>query len=428
MTHREIAMPRALVLLLLTLPFAAGAAELLKVREPVADRFIVVLDPGRVAGDAAVDALARQLAGLAGGRVLHTYSGIVGGFALQAPRAALGPLLAHAAVSYVEPDSVMRKAETQRAPASWGLDRIDQAALPLDRSYTWAGGGAGVAVFVVDTGVRPTHQEFAGRIDAGRNTARDRAVGADASDCQGHGTHVAGTVAGAASGVARRARIVPVRVLGCDGSGTNADVIAGLDWVAKNARGPSVVNMSLGGGASRSLDAAVRDLTGRGIVVVAAAGNDDADACNASPARAPEAITVAASDRNDRRASFSNKGTCVDLFAPGHQIVSAWHTGDTATRTLSGTSMAAPHVAGAAALHLGARPQAKPDGVTRALLAATVEGKVSDPAGSPNRLLQVPGLGEAPPSGQPAREPAREPPKEEKKKEDKGFLCSLLGC
>lgn len=412
------------LLLPLLLPLSAPAAEFVKPAQPVADRFIVVLDP-KLAGGLGLpllDGVAKELAALAGGRVLHTYGSVVGGFAIQARRGALEPLLRDARVSFIEQDSVMKKSGTQRSPGSWGLDRIDQPALPLDRAYAWSGAGEGVQVFVVDTGARLTHQEFAGRIDRGTNKARDRGDAGDAADCQGHGTHVAGTIAGARLGVARQARIVPVRVLGCDGSGTNVDVIAGLDWVAKNARGPAVVNMSLGGGASKSLDNAVKDLVAKGIVVVVAAGNENTDACNGSPARALDAITVAASDKNDQRASFSNKGGCVDLFAPGQQITSAWHTGNAETRALSGTSMAAPHVAGAAALYLGAHPQAKPAEVARALLQASVGDKVADAAGSPNRLLQVTGLGDAPASGKPPADPP--PPREEKK----GLVCGLLGC
>lgn len=417
---------RRLVLLLCLLPLSAAAAEFVKPRQPIPDRFIVVLEPELAGGLGAplADGLARELTALVGGRLLHTYSGVVGGFALQVKRGALEPLLRDARVSYIEQDSVMRKSETQRGPASWGLDRIDQASLPLDRSYTWTGAGEGVQVFVVDTGARLSHEEFAGRIDRGANKARDRGDAADASDCQGHGTHVAGTVAGARLGVARKARIVPVRVLGCDGSGTNVDVIAGLDWVAKTARGPAVVNLSLGGGASKSLDSAVKDLVARGIVVVAAAGNENTDACNGSPARAPAAITVAASDRNDQRASFSNKGGCVDLFAPGHQITSAWHTGDAVTKALSGTSMAAPHVAGAVAIYLGAHPRAGPAEVVAALLKATAGEKVTDAAGSPNRLLQTAGLADAPAGGKPP--PTEPPPPTPEKK--KGLLCGLLGC
>jgi len=418
---------------LLVLPFAAPAAELIQPKEPIADRYIVVLEGGAAAkvagalGVPALEAVAQELTALVGGKLLHSYTGVLGGFALQVKRSALTPLLQDRRVSYVEQDSKMRKSATQRAPASWGLDRIDQPGLPLDRAYTWAGEGAGVQAFVVDTGTRLTHREFAGRIDGGYNTARDRNNTGDASDCQGHGTHVAGTVAGATAGVAKQARVIPVRVLACDGSGTNIDVIAGLDWVAKNARRPAVVNLSLGGGASRSLDQSVQQLVAKGIVVVAAAGNENADACGSSPARAPEALTVAASDRNDQRASFSNKGACVDLFAPGHQIASAWHTGDEANKTLSGTSMAAPHVAGAAALYLGAHPQARPAEVASALLKAATADRIGDTAGAPNRLLQIGGLADAPARKDPPPEQAKPAPQPEPEKK-KGLICGLLGC
>lgn len=417
---------RCLCALALLLPLSATAAEIIKPKEPVADRFIVVLNPPLGAQLAAplVDTLAQQLTRLVGGRLLHTYGGVVGGFAIQVQRDALAPLLQDARVSYIEQDSRMRKSETQRGPASWGLDRIDQASLPLDRAYTWAGAGAGVMAYIVDTGVRPSHEEFSGRIERGVNKARDRSDAGDASDCQGHGTHVAGTVAGRGLGVAKQARIVPVRVLGCDGSGTNIDVIAGLDWIARNVRLPAVVNMSLGGGASKSLDSAVKDLVAKGVVVVGAAGNENADACGSSPARAPEALTVGATDKADRRASFSNKGGCVDLFAPGHQITSAWHTGDTATKTISGTSMAAPHVAGAVALYLGAHPKARPADVASALLKAAAGEKVADPAGAPNRLLQVAGLADAPEADPPPPTQQPAPPPKEKK----GLICGLLGC
>ncbi len=389
--------------------------QVLKVAEAIPGQYIVALKPG--SGGNAV----QELIGKSGGSLLYRYDTAFQGFAAKlSPQAALA-LLSDARVRYVEQDGVARlSAEQSGAP--WGLDRLDQADLPLDRRFRYGGDGAGVHAYIVDTGVRTTHQEFSGRMGQGANFAGEggpapggglvgevgKIVGGvlgggggdedgdqpDYSDCNGHGTHVAGTVAGSRYGVAKAATVHPVRVLGCDGSGSMSGVIAGVDWVTKHAEKPAVANLSLGGGASRSLDEAVQNSIEAGIVYVLAAGNEDQDACNTSPARTPEAITVGASTKKDARADFSNWGSCLDIFAPGTEIESAWHTGDSASKSLQGTSMAAPHVAGAVALLLQAQPEATPADIADKLMAHSVGGKISGLKGSPNQLLQV--KGEAP--------------------------------
>jgi serine protease len=243
-----------------------------------------------------------------------------------------------------------------------------------------------VHAYIVDTGVLLTHNEFSGRMGNGFDAVTS---GGNANDCHGHGTHVAGTVGGTTYGVAKGVTIHPVRVLGCTGSGTNAGVIAGMDWVAQNRVLPAVANMSLGGGASQATDDAVARMTAAGVTVVVAAGNDNAsDACTKSPARAPSAITVGSTTSTDARSSFSNVGTCLDIFAPGSSITSAWFTSPTATNTISGTSMASPHVAGGAALYLATNPTATPAQVTQALTSSATPGIVTDArTGSPNLLL-----------------------------------------
>ncbi|MHA7276142.1 S8 family serine peptidase [Arthrobacter sp. Hz1] len=289
-------------------------------------------------------------------------------------------------VEAVERDTVMSISATQQ-PAPWGLDRTDQRALPLSGSYTPATTGAGVSAYVVDSGILRTHSDFGGRVIQGWSAVSD---GRGTSDCNGHGTHVAGTIAGSTYGVAKAATLVPVRVFGCTGSGYTSDVIAGLDWIVGHhtAGTPAVVNLSLGGSASSTVDAALQGVINDGVTAVVAAGNSATDACTASPARLPAALTVAASDSSDRQASFSNFGTCVDLYAPGVSIMSASHVSTTSTATMSGTSMAAPHAAGAAALLLAKQPSLTPAQVTAMLNSAATTSIVSSAsAGTPNRLL-----------------------------------------
>ncbi len=289
-------------------------------------------------------------------------------------------------VASITEDVEVTATDIQVSPASWGIDRIDQTALPLSSSYNYGGSGAGVDIYVVDTGIKSAHSEFTGRISAGYSSVSD-ANGTE--DCNGHGTHVASTAAGTQYGVAKSATVIPVRVLGCDGSGSISGVIYGLDWIAKNyvAGDEAVVNMSLGGGANSSLDAAVNSLINRGITVVVAAGNSAADACTASPARVIGEITVGATTRTDGYATYSNFGSCVDLAAPGSSITGAWIGSNTDSATLNGTSMASPHVAGAAAVLLGSGYQA-PNMVQLAIkdAASTIPAA---PAGTTNRLLYL---------------------------------------
>jgi subtilisin family serine protease len=287
-------------------------------------------------------------------------------------------------VDYVEEDSVVEAIATQQN-ATWGLDRIDQRDRPLSTTYTYDTTATNVNAYIIDTGIRTTHVDFGGRAFHGTDTVGD---GQNGNDCNGHGTHVAGTVGGATWGVAKGVRLFRVRVLSCSGSGSNSGVIAGVDWVRANHIKPAVANMSLGGGASSALDTAVNNSINAGVTYAIAAGNSNANACNSSPARVPAAITVGSTTINDARSSFSNFGTCLDIFAPGSSITSAWSTSNTATNTISGTSMAAPHTAGVAALFLAANPSATPAQVRDALVNNASLNKISGAGtGSPNRLL-----------------------------------------
>ncbi|MER6540624.1 S8 family peptidase [Streptomyces sp900105755] len=355
----------------------------------VGGSYLVTLKEGIKGASAA----GRDVAARYGAKISHTYGTVLNGYAVEASAAQAGRLAADSRVASVVQDSRVRltraQRNVQRNPPSWGLDRVDQAGLPLNRSYTSPGSaGAGVTVYVIDTGVRITHTDFGGRASYGWDF-----VGNDGSagDGNGHGTHVAGIIAGAGYGVAKKARVVSVRVLDDTGAGTTAQVIAGVDWVTAHARRPAVANLSLGGFHSAQLDTAVRNSIRAGVTYTVAAGNGDVPAARYSPADVPQALTVGATDRTDARAGFSDYGLAVDLFAPGVAITSDSNASDTARATYSGTSMAAPHVAGAAALFLAGHRGATPAQVAAALIAGAASGKVSDAGrGSPNRLLRVP--------------------------------------
>ncbi len=344
-------------------------------------QFIVVFKPGSPGNE--VNNAAEKARGM-GGEVLYTYDAALNGFAARLPEQALNGLVHNPNVEYIEADQVITIDATQ-SPATWGLDRIDQRALPLSNSYTYNYTGAGVTAYIIDTGILFGHSEFGGRAVSGWDFVNNDA---DASDCNGHGTHVAGTVGGATYGVAKGVSLVAVRVLDCAGSGTTAGVIAGINWVtSQHTTGKAVANMSLGGAASTTLDAAVKASIADGVVYAVAAGNNNRDACKFSPARVPEAITVGATTNTDTRASYSNYGACLDLFAPGSSITSAWYTSTTALNTISGTSMATPHTAGVAALYLEGHT-GTPAQVRDALVAASTLGVViNEGRNSPDRLL-----------------------------------------
>ena len=359
-------------------------------------QYIVVLRKGATVG---ARKAARDQARGQGARIHREYATALSGFAATLSPTALSLMRKNPQVAYVEADQTVTASATQ-TPATWGLDRIDQRNLPLSNSYTYNATGAGVKAYIIDTGVRFSHSQFGGRAVSGF----DAIDGGSADDCNGHGTHVAGTVGGSTYGVAKGVTIVGVRVLNCSGSGTNSQVISGIDWVTGNhqAGQPAVANMSLGGGASTALDTAVRNSIADGVSYAIAAGNSNANACNYSPARVAEAMTVGATTSTDARSSFSNFGTCLDLFAPGSSITSAWYTSDSATNTISGTSMATPHVAGASALYLQGNSSASPQAVRDQLVNTATPNVVTNPgSGSPNRLLYTLG-GTAPPPPPPS--------------------------
>lgn len=368
----------------------------------IQNQYIVTLVPNiteQLGLNSLTTAIQTLLAGIGGGEVLYTYDNALLGMTVRLTNLQASLLGILPGVISVEPDRVVTTVAVQNN-ATWGLDRVDQPALPLDSSFQYPdSGGRDVNIYVVDTGVRTSHQEFTGRIVPGRNFVSDNPLSflfggsvdpENYEDCNGHGSHVAGTAAGSTYGVAKQANVVPVRVLSCSGSGSTSAVIAGIDWVAGNHQKPAVANLSLGGFTSTALDTAVANAVDAGVTMVVAAGNDNTDACNGSPNRVPEALTVGATTRDDARSSFSNYGACVDLFAPGSDITSAWYQSDTQTNSIDGTSMAAPHAAGAAALYLAANPSATPDAVNLALVNDTATGAISNAGNqSPNRLLQI---------------------------------------
>jgi len=352
----------------------------------IPDHYIVILDedaPGPDGDFGRASARAQEvIARTPAGQITQVYAYALVGFAARMTEEEALALSQDPDVRLVEEDSTMYASATQ-TNAPWGLDRTDQRSLPLSGTYSYTSTGSGVNAYIIDTGIRRTHTQFGGRAFAGFD-----ALGGSTSDCNGHGTHVAGTVGGSTYGIAKSVRLYAVRVLNCSGSGTTSGVIAGVDWVTRNHVKPAVANMSLGGGASSSLDTAVRNSIAAGVTYAVAAGNSNVNASNSSPARVGEAITVGSTTRTDARSSFSNYGSIVDIFAPGSSITSAWHTGDTAINTISGTSMATPHVAGVAARYLQNNRTASPATVRNAIVGAATTGRISGlPTGTSNRLL-----------------------------------------
>ncbi len=416
-SHARLRGPQAgmlagLFVALLSIPLtgaAAGNGILVGKDSPdrLAGQYIVVLNDEvvsglaatqRVATDQVVASLGDRLVGAHGGSTGARYSSVLRGFVLEGADDVIAEAIASdPAVDFVQVDQRVELSTTQ-TPATWGLDRIDQRSLPLNNSYTYTTSGLGVHVYVVDTGLRASHSEFTSRkvpIGSGFTAISD---GNGTNDCSvtGHGTHVAGTIGGALYGVAKRAVLHPVRVFGCTGGSSFGTITSGLEWISLNAQYPAVVNMSLTGNVDGAFELAVNNLLSQGITVVAAAGNDGGNACDRSPARlsaSSDVITVANTDSTDKRNPDSNWGSCVSLFAPGTHILSAAITSDTATQVLTGTSMSAPHVAGAAALYLESNPTASPATVKTQILYAATANVVINTGVSPNRLLYI-GFGE----------------------------------
>ncbi|MEU8542209.1 S8 family serine peptidase [Streptomyces sp. NPDC048717] len=362
---------------------AEGKVYGLGVKDAVAGSYVVLLDQKK--GRAGKSELAKEY----GGTLRRSYDSRVNGFSVnglsetQAKRLAADP-----AVAKVVQNRKFGIEATQENPPSWGLDRVDQAETAGDDAYNYPdSAGEGVTAYIIDTGVRITHQDFGGRASFGYDAVDNDDT---ADDGNGHGTHVAGTIAGSTHGIAKKAKVVAVRVLDDSGSGTTEQVVAGIDWVTKNHQGPSVANMSLGGGADPALDDAVRQAIASGVTFGVAAGNESSDAGQGSPSRVTEALTVASSTKDDEQSSFSNYGSVVDLYAPGSDITSAWNDSDTGTKTISGTSMATPHVVGAAAVYLAGHQDATPDQVAEALVDGATPDTIGNASpGTANRLLKI---------------------------------------
>ncbi|WP_395854351.1 S8 family peptidase [Cystobacter fuscus] len=364
----------------------ARTGKFVTVTHAIPGEYIVVLRtprPGET--PLAPSVMADNLSARYGGSAFLSYAHALRGFASRMTAKQAHAMASDPEVAYVEENGVMHAIGERQPEATWGIDRVDQRDLPLDNTYRYSTIGKGVHAYIIDTGIRVSHADFDGRAQADHDVFSD---GRQGIDCHGHGTHVAATVGGRVYGVAKGVQLHAVRVLDCGGSGSTAGVISGVEWVAQNRQLPAVANMSLGGDKSQALDDAIRQAIATGVTFVVAAGNDNQDACAVSPARTPEAITVGATEGSDKRASFSNFGSCVDVFAPGRDISSAWFSDDNATKLLSGTSMASPHVAGLAALVLERNPTAVPADVAAVLVDNSTPGKVAN-AGrcSPNRLM-----------------------------------------
>ena len=377
----------ALVALVVAVTAPAASAQV-----PV--RGVIVVLNDTVANPAAV---AAEHASRFGADVTYVYSHALKGYAATVSAAGAAALAADPRVANVEADGVMRAVATTQSGATWGIDRADQRALPLNATYAYTNTGQGVKAYIIDTGINFAHAEFGGRAIRGTDKVSGGLLGGGSTngeDCNGHGTHVSGTVGGKTYGIAKAVTLVAVRVLDCGGSGSTSGVIAGVDWVTADhqAGQPAVANMSLGGGASSALDTAVNNSIADGVSYAIAAGNGNAlgvaeNACNVSPARVPAAITIGATDKTDRKASFSNYGNCVDWFAPGVDITSAWKGSTTATNTISGTSMATPHTAGVAALYLQTNAASTPQQVRDALYNLTTKAIVTSSSTANNHLL-----------------------------------------